>query len=188
MRARLLGAAPYAAVLAVAAVLLNVASGFDFEPRPGALGPDVWPKAILLAAIAVCVWHIAAAFVRRDDEGTASGMLTALAGRSSTPDEAADTALQERAHPARALAGMAATLGYVALVTRLGFFLATALYLAAFLVIARYPRRGIIAIVSIGGSLVLMFVFMKLVYVSLPLGEGGWAGVMLYLMKVMAIR
>ena len=53
---------------------------------------------------------------------------------------------------------------------------------------ARYPRWGVNAIVSIGGTLVLMFVFMKLVYVSLPLGEGGWAAVMLFLMHAMAIR
>lgn len=188
MRARLLRAAPYAVVLAVAAALLHVANGFDFAPRPGALGPDVWPKAILLAAVAVCVWQLAAALIRRDGASTAPGLLTELASRQSWPDAPAETVAQPQGHPARAAAGMAATVAYVALVTRLGFFVATALYIASFLAIAGYPRRGVIAIVSIGGSLVLMFVFMKLVYVSLPLGEGAWASVMLYLMNVMAIR
>ena len=192
MRARLRRAAPYAVVLAAAAALLAVAAGFEFEPRPGALGPDAWPKAILVAAVAVCVWQIAAALIRRDGASGATGVLTELASPHSWPDTPAGPVAQPVGQPSRQLvraaAGMAATVAYVALVTRLGFFIATALYIASFLAIARYPRWGVSAIVSIGGTLVLMFVFMKLVYVSLPLGEGGWAAVMLFLMHVMAIR
>ena len=44
------------------------------------------------------------------------------------------------------------------------------------------------AAMSLFGALLLMFVFMKLVYVSLPLGEPPFAGVMLTLMDWMGIR
>ena len=54
----------------------------------------------------------------------------------------------------------------------LGFFLATAVYLAAFMVVGRYRRAGVIAATSVLGSLAFMYVFMKIVYVSLPLGVG----------------
>jgi len=91
-------------------------------------------------------------------------------------------------HPGLLLAGMAATVGYVALVATTGFALTTAVYLAAFLVIGGYRRRKTIAALSIGGSLLLMFIFMKLVYVSLPIGEGPFAQFTILLMKIMGIR
>ena len=83
---------------------------------------------------------------------------------------------------------MAATLAYVALVQVLGFFLSTAVYLAVFLVLGGYRRWGVLAATSVLGALVLMFIFMKLVYVSLPIGSAPFSEVTLFLMKMMAIR
>ena len=183
MGARLARAAPYAIALIAASGLYWVATQIDFQPRPGALGPDVWPRAILAGAIAVCVWQIATALLSRAEAG-APGLLGGMAGPGGEPAQAIETGH----HPVRVAAGMALTALYVLLVTPLGFFLATSAYLALFLVLSGYPRRGVIALVSVAGALVLMFVFMKLVYVSLPLGRGPFGAVMLFLMQLMAIR
>lgn len=83
---------------------------------------------------------------------------------------------------------MAVTLAYVALVTPVGFLLCTAAYLAIFLWIGGYRRLAPLAAMSVLGSLVLMFVFMKLVYVSLPIGEPPFSAAMLALMQLMGIR
>jgi hypothetical protein len=180
-------AAPYAVALAIAAALYAVATHFDFQPRPGTLGPDVWPKAILACAMAVCAWQIAvalAAHARRDAED-----LLASVAADGTHGQAGGPVPQAAArHPVRVALGMAATAAYVLLVTPLGFFLATFGYLALFLALAGYPHRRVIAVVSLLGTLVLMLVFMKLVYVSLPLGQGAFARPMLLLMQLMAIR
>ena len=76
--------------------------------------------------------------------------------------------------------GIALTVLYVVLIETLGFFLCTFLYLAAFMWVGRYRRPGVILATSLIGSLAFMFMFMKVVYVSLPLGaEPVRAGVVL---------
>jgi putative tricarboxylic transport membrane protein len=70
----------------------------------------------------------------------------------------------------------------------LGFVLATAPYLAAFIALGGYRRWGVNAAVSLIGTLAMMFFFMKVVYVSLPIGGEPFAQVTLALMRLMGIR
>mgnify|MGYP001277000605 CR=1 FL=1 len=46
--------APYVAVFAIAAYLYFLARQIDFAAPGGRIGPDFWPKAILLLAMATC--------------------------------------------------------------------------------------------------------------------------------------
>ncbi len=183
---RLRRLAPYVLIGIVGAFLFYTATQFDFHRRAGTLGPDFWPKLILGLLLVVCLYEIARiALTRIMDDGSA-GILEDITQEADTAAEPADAPPQS--HPWRLLAGMAATLAYVALVATTGFSLTTAAYIAAFLVIGGYKKRKIIAAMSIGGALLLMFIFMKLVYVSLPLGSGPFAEVMILLMKLMGIR
>jgi putative tricarboxylic transport membrane protein len=77
---------------------------------------------------------------------------------------------------------------YVVLIDRLGFFLCTFAYLAAFAWIGRYRRPLVVLASSLIGSLLFMFVFMKVVYVSLPLGQEPFSQVTFLLMRLMGIR
>ena len=87
------------------------------------------------------------------------------------------------------LQGVLATrLKFPRFVVTLGFFSATVPYLAAFMALGGYRRWGVIAAVTVVGTLLLLFVFMKLVYVSLPIGRGPFAQVTLLLMQLMGIR
>jgi len=184
---RLARATPYAVALAAAVVLLVAASHIEFEPRPGTLGPDVWPKAILALLIATCAWEIVhALFVRRATE--VAGVLDEIVQDSVRAERDQGAEVVTDRYPWRVVIGMAATVGYVAAVTRLGFFLSTALYLAVFLWVGGYRRWLAVALVSVGGAGVLMFVFMRLVYVSLPIGVEPFAQVTFLLMRVMGIR
>ncbi|OFW31145.1 MAG: hypothetical protein A3H97_16705 [Acidobacteria bacterium RIFCSPLOWO2_02_FULL_65_29] len=90
--------------------------------------------------------------------------------------------------PLLVLGGMALTAAYVWIIQELGFFLATAPYVAAFIALGGYRRWGVNAAVSLIGTLAIMFFFMKLVYVSLPLGQEPFAQVTFFLMRVMGIR
>lgn len=185
--ARLRQLAPYALVGTAGLFLFYVATQFEFHRRASTLGPDFWPKLILGLLIMVCACEIARiVFTKNPDrdigivlEDMAQGADTTVATESTEP---------AASHPWRLLAGMAATLAYVALVGTTGFFLTTTAYLAAFLAIGDYRNRKITAALSIGGALLLMFIFMKLVYVSLPIGSGPFAQVTILLMRLMGIR
>ncbi len=182
-QARLRRLAPYAIAGGIGLFLFYSATQFEFHRRAGTLGPDFWPKLVLGLLILVCACEIARILLSKNPHADPGGVLEGIAGSNdATGSEAV------AGHPWRLLAGMGATVAYVALVGTTGFFLTTATYLAAFLLIGGYRRRKIIAALSLGGALLLMFIFMKLVYVSLPIGSGAFAEVTLLLMQLMGIR
>ena len=86
------------------------------------------------------------------------------------------------------MTGIALTIGYVALLGTLGFFIDTVLYIAALMWTGRYRRWPVIAAVAFAGALVFMFIFMKVVYLSLPIGSAPFATVSLLLMQLLGIR
>jgi putative tricarboxylic transport membrane protein len=177
--------APYALVGAAAGYLYYVAAHFQYHARAGTLGPDFWPKAILVLTIVVCAWEIAKIILTGAET---HGVLEDFVEKGVEQHPAAGTAGPVENHPGLVLAGMGATLLYVAASQQLGFFLATILYLVAFMRLGGYRRWSVIATVSVVGTLVLLFIFMKLVYVSLPIGVAPFSEVTLLLMRVMGIR
>jgi len=180
---------PYAIVGGAAGYLYYVAANIEYHARAGTLGPDFWPKAILVLTIAACLYEVVRiAFLGTRAHDTA-GVLEEMAVESL--EQHADVRAAEPAeenHPVLLVAGVIATLAYVWAVQRLGFFLATVVYLVAFMRLGGYRRWRVIGMVSVVGTLVLLFIFMKLVYVSLPIGVAPFSEVTLFLMKVMGIR
>lgn len=185
--ARFARIAPYALVGAASGYLYHVASNIQYHAREGVLGPDAWPKAVLAFVIVICVYRIMVALLpgRR---GEAGGVLEDLMEESAGGHDGAPAAGRAESHPWILLGGMALSALYVGSVTRLGFFSATVAYLVAFIVLGGYRRWGVIAAVSVIGTLLLLFFFMKVVYVSLPIGEGPFAQVTLLLMKILGVR
>jgi putative tricarboxylic transport membrane protein len=178
---------PYAALLAGAAFLYDEAGRFAYAAKPGGLGPGVWPKAILLLLIAICAYEIVrrTLFVRRSPKCVAATETLATDAADPAPEtQPADAAR----HPYLLLAGIALTVLYVLALDSLGFFLATALYLALFMAVGRYRRLGVIVTTSVAGSLAFVLVFMKVVYVSLPLGTGPFQSVSVWLLSLLGIR
>jgi putative tricarboxylic transport membrane protein len=163
---------PYAVVFAAAAFFYFVAGRFQYAARPGELGPDVWPKAILALAMAVCTLQIAWQLVR-----PAGDSPKAESGEQSAPRV-----------PHLLAAGIVLTLAYVAVLEYLGFFLATAAYLALFMVIGRFRRPLAVTATSLLGSLAFVFFFMKIVYVSLPLGVGAFQAVSIWILALLGVR
>ena len=70
----------------------------------------------------------------------------------------------------------------------MGFFLTTFAYLTAFMALGRYRRMAVVIGVSLVGTLLMLFFFMKVVYISLPIGTAPFSAVSLFLMQVMGIR
>lgn len=161
-------AAPYAVLLGAVAYFFHLADRFEFTAPAGRLGPDAWPKIILGLLAAVCLYEIGRSFLG-SAAGAASGLLQSLMARAA--DDVDGVHIADRS-PGLLLGGIAVTIGYVLLVDVIGFLVATALYLAAFMIVGRYRRYGVIALTSVAGSLALMVIFMRIVYISLPPGVG----------------
>lgn len=184
MTPRLRALLPYVLVLAAAVALCYSALHFDFTARGDRPGPDVWPRAILLLLIVACIVRIVSV-LRRPTAAEPVMLQDVLAG--ALPGDAPDDAPSPR-YPVLLLTGIALTIGYVALLGTLGFFIDTALYIAALTRTGRYRRWPVIAAVAIVGALAFMFIFMKVVYLSLPIGTEPFSTVSLLLMRLMGIR
>ena len=176
---------PYVIVLAIAGFLYYRATQIEFAAPGGRIGPDVWPKAILVLAMIACVYEIAKNLLFgkwvRDMTGVLGSVL------KDVPMDAAEEP-EAPSYPYLLWTGIVLTVLYVVVIEKIGFFLCTAIYLAAFMWVGRYRRLGVIVATSVIGSLAFMFMFMKVVYVSLPLGVEPFAQVSFFLMRVMGIK
>jgi hypothetical protein len=168
---------PYAVLLAIAAFLFGKTAVFAALGRPGQLGPDFWPKAVLVLLMVTCAVEIVRVAI-------APASTPGAIARAKQPEAEEE----EPRFPMLLWGGIGLTILYVPGMQVLGFFLATAIYLAAFMLVGRYRRYGVVAVTSIAGSLVFVFVFMKIVYVSLPLGIGPFKSVSTALMALLGIH
>ena len=192
MLERLKATWPYAALFVGAAYLFQDAGTFAAAARPGQLGPDFWPRAVLVLLMIVCAYEI----VRRVVFARGVGPRTAIAheGAADAADarDANDVAAAGdetgTRYPWRLAAGIGLTIAYVVALDVLGFFVTTALFLGLFMVAGRYYRTRVVALASVVGSLVFVFVFMKIVYVSLPLGVGPFRAFSVWLLAMLGIR
>ena len=175
MLGKLRSVAPYAALFVAAVYLYRDAGAFAAAGRPGQLGPDVWPRAVLVLLMIVC----ALAIVRRT--------LFVAAG-SASPTVAEGDAESAQRFPWCLAGGIALTIAYVLALDWLGFFVSTALYLALFMLVGRYRRVRVIAAASVVGSLAFVFVFMKIVYVSLPLGRGPFKALSVSILAMLGVH
>ena len=175
MSVRLRRSAAYAVILCCAAYLYYLAQRFQFDEVAGRIGPDAWPKIVLGLLLVTCVWQIGRI------------VIFGAAPTASTDDEL-PLAAGEGDFTYLALLAIGVTIIYAYLLPLLGFFVATVLYLAAIAYVGRYRRVWPLLATSVIAPLVLMFVFMKIVYVALPLGSGPFKSLSLVLLKVLGVH
>jgi putative tricarboxylic transport membrane protein len=186
-RSRIARAAPYAVLLAVAAWLFLVAGRIDYVGPAERIGPTFWPKAILGLLALLCAYEIVKSLLFSGPRSV-SGVLQALMEEAAAGSDDAVPVADAQPSLARLAAGMAATLAYVLTVEWLGFFVATAAFLAAFVLIGGYRRWGVALAVGGLGSLGMVVIFMRVVYISLPLGAGPFRTLSLALLAALGVR
>ena len=173
---------PHGVMLAVSCWLYWASTLID-APTGGRIGPAVWPKAVIVFMGLLCLYEIVKRLVVRT-EFSAKGLLSG----SEMPAGAEPALAPSRARgTAMLFGGIALIAAYVVAVPWLGFFLATAIFLAAFPVVGGLRRPVMIASVSLAGTLVLAVVFLKVAYISLPLGEGPFRQLSLALMRLLGV-
>jgi hypothetical protein len=151
---------PYLVGLAVAALLYMSARQIEYTPRPGALGPDFWPKAAIALMATVCLFEIVRGLLGFKNE--AQGVAEVL--EAEEPEEKAQT------YPWLLAGGIVLVTVYAFVVDYLGFLFSTFLFLAAFMYLGRYRRHLAVWLTSGGVTLAAAILFMRIAYVSLPRG------------------
>jgi len=140
-------------IFLLAVYLYFLAGGIDVNPMPGQLGPAFWPRALILLLMASC--GIKAVEIYWTPPSAEGGK------KASSPG--VDTR--------RLVLMIVAVLGVVFLMDMIGFILANFLFLFLFMRIAGYRRMRSLTLISVLGTLVLLFLFVKVVYLPLPKGQ-----------------
>jgi putative tricarboxylic transport membrane protein len=179
---RLRQIAPYAIILGVGAYLYDLALHFDYQKVPDRIGPGAWPCLILVLLMATCAFQVLRLAFRRKP-GDVEGILQRL-------EEQVDPSLlgSPGEHPGIAWAGIALTFAYLLGFERIGFFGASVVYLFLLMFVGGYRRPLAALAISLAASLAFVFVFMKIVYVSLPLGRGPFLELSVGVMKLLGIH
>lgn len=175
---------PYFIVLAIAGGLFVYAGNIgSMGSADRAIGPSFWPRLILGLTMCVCVFELVFRWFF-DMEGM-GGLLSQVEQQmdaDGSADEPAEYNLPQL------LVGVGLTLAYVWALPLLGFAVASLIFIALFIWLGTYRKAKVVAAVSVIGTLLLMFIFMKVVYVSLPLGRGPFESVSVFLMGLLGVR
>jgi putative tricarboxylic transport membrane protein len=182
-------ALPYLVVAGAAVFFATETSDIAAMSLPGRIGPDAWPLLVLgfLGSVAAVGAVLAAASSPSTGRGGLS--LSGLAGRDGLDEHAPDEEPpDERPSAARALFGFAAMAGFTALLGVAGFAISTFLLLLSLMWVGGFRRPLASVAAALGGTLALFFVFQRVAYMSLPMGEEPFVRVTLGLMALMGVR
>ena len=152
---------PYAVGLAIAAVLYLYAGTFDYAPRPGQLGPEVWPRLATLLMGGSCLFEISRRLIVGNQD--AAGFLEAFDREPEVEDK-------QPVYPRLLVGGIVLMAIYAVLVPVLGFILGTFLFLAAFMYVGGYRAHCAIWGTSAAVTIFCGILFLRIAYVSLPRG------------------
>lgn len=180
---RLKKSVPYFIVIAVATALYSVAGNIGYGARAGQIGPDFWPRMALILMALACLYEIGRIFFAATPGEEVSGIAEAL-----DHDKIEETEAQEAFYPMLTVAGAGLTLAYALWVTELGFVLSTFIYIVAFMYVGRYRNHLVIWLSGLIGTLGFAFIFLKVVYVSLPRGVEPFAQVTQFVMNLLGVR
>jgi hypothetical protein len=152
---------PYAVGLAIAAVLYLYAGTFDYAPRPGQLGPEMWPRLAILLMGGSCLFEILRRLIVGNQD--AAGFLEAFDREPEVEDK-------QPVYPRLLVGGIVLMAIYAVLVPMLGFILGTFLFLAAFMYVGGYRAHCAIWGTSAAVTIFCGILFLRIAYVSLPRG------------------
>ncbi|MEO7743199.1 MAG: tripartite tricarboxylate transporter TctB family protein [Usitatibacter sp.] len=169
---------PHGVMLAASIVLYWLAAGIDVDTG-GRISPAVWPKAVIVIMGLLCAYEIVKRLLARS-QFTATGVL------STDPLGVGREAALPLNLP-MLFGGIALIAAYVVAVPYTGFFLTTALFLGIFPRIGGMQRPLLCAAIGVAGSLALAVVFMRIAYISLPLGDGAFRALSLALMRAIGV-
>jgi putative tricarboxylic transport membrane protein len=151
---------PEVLILAGVLYLFFKAGDFSSRQQPGQLGPAFWPRLVAIGLGVALVVRIVQVFREHNQP---------VVRVASEFDDIEDDDVPINWGSAAIAMGLA--LGYVIATMFLGYMFATMTFLGAF-IWAGGQRRWVTPVVAVVGGLVMTYVFVGVVYVSVPTGVG----------------
>jgi hypothetical protein len=177
---------PHGVMLAVSVLLFVLASRIDIDTG-GRISPALWPKAVIVLMGLLCAYEIVKRLVASSMEST-GGLVDGL---DHNPAQAAAAQEAAAAAPKPAWRMLASGIGliaaYVIAVPWTGFILTTTVFLVVFPLVGGFRRPGMAVVIGVAGGLVLAVTFLRIAYISLPLGEGPFRALSLALMRALGV-
>jgi putative tricarboxylic transport membrane protein len=167
---------PEIGILLAAVYLFYVAGNFDYQERPGQLGPQFWPRMAAVGLGAAVLVRILQAIRDRNRP---------IVRVKSEFDEYEQTEV-ELHWPSLWLA-LGLVVGYVTSTMFLGYMISTALFLGLFIWLGG-QRKWYVTLVAAGGGLLFSFIFVGVVYVSLPTGVGIFDTITIAVYRLLGIQ
>lgn len=169
---------PYLVVLAAGLFLYYAAENFEFEEASGRIGPGAWPKLVLILMLGSALW------------GAVSSALNA--GKSAERDDEAEEmeslVRPPELYPWLVWLAVVATIAYLVVLPILGFFPATIVYAFALMYLGHYRDFVRVSLLSVAITFAFMFLFMRVVYVALPVGVAPFDRLSYALMAAMGVH
>jgi putative tricarboxylic transport membrane protein len=181
LRGRLQTLLPYLAMLAAAGFFYWAATRIQADTG-GRIGPAAWPKAIIAMLALLCVYEVVKRLIAPSGR-SATGVVSTSGPQGAQPEAAGE----EETHPAKLAGGIGLVAAYVLAAPWLGFFVSTAIFVTVFPWIGGMRRPVLLAVLGLGGSLALIIVFMRVAYISLPLGEGPFRALSIGLLRLLGV-
>jgi len=153
--------APYLIGLLISVGLWIYSGTIDYSPRPGELGPEVWPRLAILLMGGSCLFEMARRMLVKNEDAT--GFLEAFEKEEEKEEP-------EPVYPGLLIGGIVLMAIYAVAVPYLGFIFGTFLFLAAFMYVGGYRSHGVIWGMSVFVTLACGVLFLRVAYVSLPRG------------------
>ncbi len=167
---------PEIGILLAAAYLFYVAGQFEYQERPGQLGPEFWPR---MAAVGLAVAVLVRIVQTVRDRNRP---IVRVKGEFDEYEQS-----EAEVHwPSFALA-LGLVVGYVASTMFLGYMISTALFLGLFIWLGG-QRKWYVTLVAAGGALAFSYVFVGVVYVSLPTGVGVFDTITIAVYRLLGIQ
>ncbi len=169
---------PYAMVFGVAAFLLYRAEHFDFTAPVNQVGPDSWPKLVLYMIMATSAFEGCRRLLSARRSRSAAPVIPML--ESPFEREPADMRI--------VFTCVAASLVYLALFEIAGFFCDTIVFVLALIWIGGFRRFWTALAVSTVTTLLFMLIFLRVIYVALPIGIGPFQWLSTSLMRLLGVH
>jgi putative tricarboxylic transport membrane protein len=167
---------PDVGILVAAAYLFYVAGNFDYQERPGQLGPQFWPRMAAVGLAAAVLVRIVQTIRDRNRP------IVRVKGEFDEYEQA-----QAEVHwPSLGLA-VGLVVGYVTSTMFLGYMISSALFLGLFIWLGG-QRKWYVTLVAAVGGLSFSFIFVGVVYVSLPTGVGIFDTITVEIYRLLGIQ
>jgi putative tricarboxylic transport membrane protein len=157
-------AAPLVGVI-VAAALYPAARSLDTVAREGSLGPGFWPTLALCGLALACAAKVAERWrgaARHEGERDPISVVTLTAG-------------------------ITLIVLYAALTPVVGFPLTTAAFIIGFMALAGVRSPAGLGVSALAGTVGLIYVFVKIVYLPLPKGDGAFEALTIALYRALRV-